>query len=52
MNFLGGVVAFLSMVYLTWYVFTVLENNLLGIASLGAIGLAFLMMILSVKMDR
>ena len=45
MNFLGAVVGFLSAIWITFYILTVISNNLLGIAAMGVIGMGFYLLI-------
>ena len=48
MNFLGAVVGFLSTIWITFYILTIIANNLLGIAAIGVIGMGFYLLITAV----
>ena len=51
MNFLGAVAAFLSVIWLTYYLFATMDNPLLGLASLAIIGIGFFLLVLAAKED-
>ena len=42
----------LSMIWLSYYIFTMMGNNMLGIASLGATVIGFILTLQAIKEDK
>ena len=52
MNFLGAVAGFLSTIWLAYFIFVTMDNTMLGIASMGAIGIAFILTFKAIQEDK